>query len=316
MTLSADGRAPDALSLALDELRSGCAPIVSSTGQGRGGRIPFPSGVVSIHVVVQGDWLIDAAIPLWRRWLERGELVVVNGRVEGALRPASGVDRAGSVLSMRLNLDAPHGHPLLESLPPLIRTTPGGAASSLGLCMHALLDELPRRIPGREAITRHLCEVLFVQALRSHLADLSWNDQGWFRVLADPLLRDHIAAPAGSSVSRLASAAFRSTRSIRARFTRIGGGRLSTFLRSARIRSAARLLREGEADLARIAALTGYGSRQALARAFRQQLGVSPTEYWRKSHRRPFPRGGTAGSGAPDESRLTSVGDVEKTVDP
>ncbi|HZW90976.1 MAG TPA: helix-turn-helix domain-containing protein, partial [Myxococcaceae bacterium] len=195
-------------------------------------------------------------------------------------------------LSMRVHLDAPDGHPLLVALPPLIRVTPERGFPSLALAVEALLDESLRRVPGRGEIVRQLSEVLFVHALRSHLDDMCWNDVGWFRAFADPLLRHHLHwTPDGqSSVNALAEAAHRSTRGIRARFGQLAGLRLSTFLRSMRARRAARLLRGGEADLERITALTGYGSRQALARAFRRELGVSPTEFWRKVHRRPFPR--------------------------
>ena len=133
--------------------------------------------------------------------------------------------------------------------------------------------------------------MLFIQALRIHLSDLTWYDQGWFRALVDPLLRDHLhwtADPQGS-VSTLATAAARSTRSISARFGQFAGSKPSEFLRQRRHRRAAEPLRQGEANLERVAART-CGSRQALARAFRRYLGLSLTDYWRQSNHRPFPR--------------------------
>jgi AraC-like DNA-binding protein len=158
--------------------------------------------------------------------------------------------------------------------------------------MDTVLEELSIPVVGRGAILRRLCEVLFIQALRMHLGDLSWNDRGWFRALADPVLREHmhLAADPSASGSVLASAAHRSTRRIRSRFVQFSGSRPGVFVREARVWRAAALLRQGESDLEKIAALTGYGSRQALARAFRRRLGVSPTEYWRQVLSRPFPR--------------------------
>jgi AraC-like DNA-binding protein len=208
---------------------------------------------------------------------------------------------------MRVHLDAQHGHPLVDALPPLIRATPSVIPKSFGPSVDALLRELSVPSVGRDAIVERLSEVLFIQALRMHLGDLNWTDQGWFRALADPVLRGHLhwAADPQASVSSLAAAATRSTRRIRARFNQFAGSRPSVFLREARLRRAAELLRQGETDLQRIAALTGYGSRQALARAFRRQLGVSPTAYFRESNRRAFPRSRPPSGGDPGSSGVS-----------
>lgn len=304
----ADPLALDPLTTALDELRLRCTPIRSSAEEAAR-RVEFPRDAVSLHVVIQGDWLIDADLALRSRWVERGQVLVVNGRLDGGIYNSAGEEPQARILSMRVDLDAPDGHPLLAALPPLIQATPERGFPSFALTVDALLDESLRRLPGRMEVIRQLSEVLFVLALRSHLDDVCWNDVGWFRALADPLLRDHLHwAPEGrSSVEALAQAAHRSSRRIRARFGQFAGLRPSSFLRSARARGAARLLRHGEADLERIAALTGYGSRQALARAFRRELGVSPTEYWRQVHRRPFPRVHPPPSSAPTVEASTSA---------
>ncbi len=282
---------PDALAAALDELKLRCIPICEPPSAERWCR-PFPLDAVSLHLVVGADCLIRTEVKLWRHRLERGEVLVVNRGVRGELRPANEHDVVPEVLSMRVHLDAPHGHPLVAALPQLIRATPARIPRSFGPAVDALLEELSIPVVGREAIIRRLGEVLFVQALREHVSDVAWDDEGWFRALADPVLREHLhwAAHPKASVSSLATAAVRSTRRIRARFGRFAGVKPSTFLLDARLRRAAELLRQGETDLERIAALSGYGSRQALARAFRRQLGVSPTAYWRQAMRRPFPR--------------------------
>jgi AraC-like DNA-binding protein len=148
------------------------------------------------------------------------------------------------------------------------------------------------RNPGGGSIIARLCETLFVQALRCHIADLGWNDRGFFRMFADPLLRDHLieATRPETRVSTLAAALGRSRQRTRARFTQLGGTPPSILLRRARVRRAVALLGAGEADLARVAHESGFGSRQALCRAFRRELGVTPAAHWRATHRRPFPR--------------------------
>ena len=281
----------DALTAALDDLKLRCVPLQETASRGEWRR-SFPLDDISLHLVISGDCLINAAVRIWRHRLTRGEMLVVNRGVEGELRSTSGDHRPPEVLSMRVQLDAQHGHPLVDSFPPLIRASPTGVPRSFGPAMDTLFEELSIPVVGRGVILRRLCEVLFIQALRMHLGDLSWNDQGWFRALADPVLREHMhfAADPSASVSVLASAAHRSTRRIRARFLQFSGSRPAVFIREARVWRAAALLRQGESDLEKIAALIGYGSRQALARAFRRRLGVSPTEYWRQVLSRPFPR--------------------------
>ena len=197
------------------------------------------------------------------------------------------------MLSARVHLEAPHGHPMLDAFPPLIRASVGRIPRSFAPAIHALREELAIATLGGGVVTGRLCEVLFVQALRTHITeDLCWTDQGWFRMLPDPLLGEQLARASrpGTTVASFANALGRSRQRTRARFAQFGGTRPSTFLCQARVRRAAELLGEGETDLARIAVATGFGSRQALCRAFRRELGVSPAALWRATHHRPFPR--------------------------
>ena len=286
-------RGPDALTTALEELRLRCTLLETAPGSGPWRRA-FPEDAISLHLVLEGACLIDADVNVWRYQVQDGELLVVNRGVGGELRALSEDDEP-DVLSARVRLEAPLEHPLLQSLPRLIRTEPGYLPRSFGPCVHALREELSIPTLGADIVLGRLCEALFVQALREHIRnDLAWNDQGYFRMLADPLLREHLAEasrPSGS-VSSLAQALGRSRQRSRARFTQFGGTSPSAFLRQARIRVAAELLRSGETDLARVATASGFGSQQALSRAFRRELGTSPAAHWRSVHRRPFPRRG------------------------
>lgn len=128
-----------------------------------------------------------------------------------------------------------------------------------------------------------------------HLHDLDWTDKGWLRALADPLIKGHVASagpggPSSETVGSLADASGRSERRLRARFAQFAGSSPSELIRRSRARRAARLLRDGETDLGRIARLTGYRTRQAFCRAFKRELGVSPAAYWRSTNGRRFPR--------------------------
>lgn len=285
----------DPLAVALEELRLRCVLMDAHDGAGPWTRV-FPADTASLHVVLDGGCMIDADLQLWRYRLEPGEVLVVNRGVRGTLRAT--IDASPpTVLSARVHLDAPSPHPMVEALPALIRTSAGVIPRSFRPALHALREELSIPTLGGDVVTTRLCEVLFVQALRAHIRDgLSWTDQGWFRMLADPLLREHLAEAArpGATVSSLANVLARTRQRTRARFTQLAGTSPSALLRQARVRRAAELLRDGDTDLTRIARTSGFGSRQALCRAFRRELGVSPAARWRALHHRPFPRRGPA----------------------
>jgi AraC-like DNA-binding protein len=286
----------DALEDALAELQVRCVPITSGAAP-RPWRREFPLDAVSLHVPLEGRCHIDVDTPIWVHRLERGQVLLVNRGVAGALRPASESDPPPEVFSARIELEAPHGHPLLDAMPQLVQASPGDGAAprSFGPLLEAFLVEFRMPVLGRGALAARLCEGLFIEALRSHLLDLSWADTGWFRVLADPVIKAQLGLPPSetgkvATVTNLAAAANRSPRRFGARFRQFAGFTPSDHVRHTRARRAARLLREGETDLARIAHVTGYRSRPSFCRAFKRELGVSPASYWRTVHGRRFPR--------------------------
>ncbi len=310
-------RETDALVAALDELRLRCIPVPEAVRAVPWRRV-FPEETVSLHVVLEGGCLIDSGVRLWRYRLDPGEVLVVNRGVPGALRATCETDPP-EVLSACVHLEAPHGHPMLDAFPALIRASARRIPRSFAPSIHALREELAIPTLGGDVVAGRLCEVLFVQALRTHVTDdLCWTDEGWFRMLADPLLREQLARASrpGTTVASFASVLGRSRQRTRARFAQFGGTTPSTFLRQARVRRAAELLRQGESDLARIAAVTGFGSRQALCRAFRREIGVSPAAEWRATHHRPFPR--RSGQTTPREGAAggLSAGDRPDPAEP
>jgi AraC-like DNA-binding protein len=285
----------DALSEALEELKFRCAPF-ETTDAPQPWRRDFPLDAVSIHVPLEGACHIAVDTPIWTHHLDRGEILVVNRGLGGALLPRSG-DEPPQVISARVEFEAPHGHPLLSGLPDLIQASPGGGPlpRTFEPLLDAFLAEADRPRVGSGTIALRFLEALFVQALRCHLLDVNWNDRGWFRVLADPVLRSWPGpgtSDAGSvaTITDLATSVTRSPRRSSARFRELAGFTHSDLAQQTRARRAARLLREGETDLARIAHVTGYGSRPSFCRAFKRELGVSPAAYWRGVHKRPFPR--------------------------
>ena len=179
----------DALAQALEELRFRCAPF-EKTDAPRPWRLDFPLDAVSIHVPLEGACHIAVNSPIWTHRLERGEILVVNRGIGGALLPRDEGDPP-RVVSACVEFEAPHGHPMLDGLPDLIQASPSGGANSksFGPLLDAFFTEMGRPRVGSPAIALRFFEALFVQALRCHLLDMNWNDRGWFRVLADPVLK-------------------------------------------------------------------------------------------------------------------------------
>jgi AraC-like DNA-binding protein len=284
----------DALAMALEELRFRCVLADEPTVPGPWRRV-FPEDAVSLHVVLEGGCLISADLELSRYRLDPGEVLVVNRAIRGGLRATSEADPP-EVLSVRVHLEAALPHPMVAGLPSHIRASAGRIPRSFAPSLHALREELAIHTPGARVVATRLCEVLFVQALRAHIDDgLAWNDQGFFRMLADPLLREHLdwAGRPEATVAGLSRELGRSRQRTRARFSQFGGHNPAALIRTARVRRAAEFLRAGEADLARVAKESGFASRQTLCRAFRRELGVTPAAHWRALHRRPFPRSRT-----------------------
>lgn len=286
----------DPLSEALEELRLRCDPF-ATTDRERPWTRDLPVDAVTIHVPLSGACHLAVDTSLWTHCLDRGEILVVNRGIGGAL-VARDEDDPPEVVSARVSFDAPHGHPLLDSLPDLIQASPVGGIvpASFEPLLEAFLTEVERPRHASRTILAVLLEALFIQALRCHLVDLEWNDRGWFRVLGDPVLRSWPgpAANDGSggarNVADLAASVNRSPHRASARFRELAGLTHSSLVHRTRARRAARFLRDGETDLARLAHLMGYRSRQSLCRAFKRELGISPAAYWRSVHRRPFPR--------------------------
>lgn len=286
----------DALGAALNELKLHAFAPGFERLQGAW-QLPFPEDAISLHVLVLGRCTVATDGPLWIRSLKRGDTLVVNRGVGGSFAAAAAGNDPAEIVSVRIQLDAPHGHPLLEALPPFIPVSAGRIPSprSLEPILEALQSEFLAPSLGHALLVTEILKLLFIEALRVHLLDLAWDDRGWFRALADSQVRASIAAahrmPLGAvTVAQLASEGERSRRRFGAQFARFTGLKAGTFLRQARARRAAQMLRDGFTSLDHVARASGFTTRQALCRAFRRELGTTPAAYWRRIHGRRLPR--------------------------
>jgi AraC family transcriptional regulator len=84
----------------------------------------------------------------------------------------------------------------------------------------------------------------------------------------EPLNREVLAAVAGFSVSHFHRV-----------FTAHAGQSIADYVRRVRLERAGRKLRMGAVDIMEVALAAGYHTHAAFAKAFKQEFGVSPSEF-------------------------------------
>jgi AraC family transcriptional regulator len=86
--------------------------------------------------------------------------------------------------------------------------------------------------------------------------------------LDEPLNREVLAAVAGFSVSHFHRI-----------FTATVGENIAGYVRRVRLERAGRKLRMGAVDITEVALAAGYDTHAAFSKAFKQQFGLSPSEF-------------------------------------
>jgi AraC-like DNA-binding protein len=173
---------------------------------------------------------------------------------------------------------------LLDSLPPTVRIPANGPqAGVLRPVLRMLAEETAAEALGAAVMSENLTEIMFVQALRAHLAGEE-AVPGWLGALADPqvgaaLRLMHREATRRWTVADLAGQVGMSRSSFALRFKSLVGLSPLDYLLRWRIQSAARTLRAGNRTVASVAAEWGYGSESAFSNAFKRVTGHPPARY-------------------------------------
>jgi AraC-like DNA-binding protein len=179
---------------------------------------------------------------------------------------------------------------LLKSFPQimLMRSDGGSAASWLEAMLEILAPGSSAPRSGGEAVFARAADLLFVEAIRAHLATDGSAAPGWLRGLSDTRIATALAAlcvqPSRHwTVISLAEVSGMSRSSFCERFRALVGEAPSQHLMRWRLHLAARALREGADGVGEIAARFGFANEAAFADAFRRGLGVSPSAYRRRA---------------------------------
>lgn len=192
-----------------------------------------------------------------------------------------------------LGCDSRPFNPLLDALP---RTVHAPVSALSRQWITSLLDAAVQPGgeggAGREAIMAKLAELMFVEALRTHLLHLSDAERGWLAGVRDPevgaALRVMHGRPADPwTLENLAREVGLSRSAFAERFTAFVHIPPMQYLARWRLQVAARMLESGTVTVGQAAAAVGYQSEAAFNRAFKREVGQAPGAWRRGQLPRP-----------------------------
>lgn len=159
--------------------------------------------------------------------------------------------------------------------------------------MNALASEMTEQAPGSGVVATRLAEVLFIQALRAHIAsEEEWRNTGWLRAIFDPQIgvaltavHDSVSTP--WTVESMAEAAGMSRSAFAARFKQLLGQTPLEYLTEWRMQKAMQLLDQRDRKLIDVAKAVGYESDAAFNKVFKRKVGMNPGAYVRRRSEGP-----------------------------
>jgi AraC-like DNA-binding protein len=187
--------------------------------------------------------------------------------------------------------DARPFNPLVDGLPPMfkISNSHGEGAGGIVDFIRIAVAEAAENHAGRDSVLTKLSELMFVDVLRRYLAAIPSEQAGWLASLRDPLIARALSLMHGKpahnwTIEELAKQAGQSRSVVAERFTQLVGLPPMHYLAKWRMQIASELLTSSNANIARIAAETGYGSEESFSRAFKKMVGVAPSAWRRRGN--------------------------------
>ncbi len=268
---------------------------------------PMPDHLIGYHYVRSGQTVVEVdGLPPVQ--VSDGEVVILprNDRHVLSNRPGLPAARAEDVTvvtadglhRLELGTAGPQtqvwcgflgtahssAHPLLESLPPLLKIDlSDGQAQWLDSSMRFVAHERP----NSEMVAR-LAELFIGQAIREYIDGLPDGAEGWLAGLRDPSVARaldiiHNRYAEELDVENLAREVGVSRSVLGERFAELIGEPPMRYCARWRMRVASVLLREGRDSTANIAYSVGFNSEAAFNRAFKREFGEPPATWRRKA---------------------------------
>lgn len=173
---------------------------------------------------------------------------------------------------------------VLELLPPVLLLKPTEDGEWLEAILRRMVSESASERPGQGVALSRLTEVLFVEVLRSWIKSLGPGEGGWLGATADPhigpaLRLIHERPDRPWTLDDLGQRVGLGRSAFSARFTKLVGQSMYSYLIARRMSEAAFLLETSDEGIARVAACVGYETTAAFSKLFHRHHGVSPGRY-------------------------------------
>ncbi|WP_255587257.1 AraC family transcriptional regulator [Hephaestia mangrovi] len=180
-----------------------------------------------------------------------------------------------------------HAEMLLDAMPPIVHLREDNDRIGLRWALERLRQELVEALPGGDLVARHLAQMMLVQALRLHLAEVGGRNVGWLFALADPRMAAaigavHAAPGARWTLQALASRAGMSRSTFAQTFKASVGTSPMDYVTRWRMLLAGDRLTNGSDPISVIALALGYESESAFSTAFKRVMGCAPRRYGRR----------------------------------
>ncbi|MEL7536077.1 MAG: AraC family transcriptional regulator [Pseudomonadota bacterium] len=179
------------------------------------------------------------------------------------------------LLRGQIRFDGGHRHPLVSTLPALVRASIADAGRQTWAMVEILLDELRQSKSGSSVIVDRVCELLLVHVFRS-LAQDQHTPAVDDPIIARALRLMHDRPEQDWTLASLARTIGMSRSAFATRFNDVVGVPPKCYLTQCRMHKAQRLLRQRNANVSSIAPRVGYASDATFIRAFKRYCGESP----------------------------------------
>src|SRR5215468_4163134 len=279
--------------------------------------LPGADHLIAYHVVTMGrcfGYLIDGQ-PIA---LEAGEVIVFphgdphvmasspGMRAEAPTRGALDVATAGEMpfalsyggngapsaklVCGYLACDAQPFNPVLDNLPAVItaRGSEGDETPWLGKFIRPATMESTDKRAGGESVLAKLSELMFIEVVRRHLANMPPEQAGWLAGMRDPFVGKapsllHARPERDWTIEMLGKDIGLSRSVLAERFADLVGMPPMQYLARWRMQIASGLLNGDNTNIATVAAEIGYASEAAFSRAFKKMVGVPPSNWRRRA---------------------------------
>ncbi|WP_035059730.1 AraC family transcriptional regulator [Andreprevotia chitinilytica] len=211
---------------------------------------------------------------------------VVRDKIGGVVELGGGGAPATIVCGW-FNFDQAGAQPLIDLIPPVLHVRMDQARTeTLQATLQLLALETAAPDLGSGIVVSRLADIIFVQAIRAHVAAMSAHEAGWLAALRDRKIGQAVRAMHRDiarpwTVETLAATAGLSRSAFAARFKACVGESPLEYLTHWRMYRASSLLRQQNNSLSQIASAVGYQSEVAFSKAFKRATGSPPGGYRR-----------------------------------